>query len=63
MWISFLNFDTNEIVVEDISKIYNDDFNSNEYLNENGYPNTTGAMITDDCPIVILNNVETHLNL
>ena len=70
MWISILNYNAGQIEVVDIG-----DFNSNTnntdantiaemWLISNGYnPDEVHHMLTDEYPLCIVNNVETHLNL
>ena len=70
MWISILNYNIGQIEVADIT-----DFNLNTnntdantiaemWLISNDYnPDEVNYMITDECPVCVVNNVETHLNL
>ena len=70
MWISILNYNIGQIEVYDIT-----DFNLNTnntdvntiaeiWLISNDYnPDEVNYMITDECPLCVVNNVETHLNL
>lgn len=70
MWISILNYNIGQIEVVDIT-----DFNLNTnnidantiaemWLISNCYnPDEVNYMITDECPLCVVNNVETHLNL
>ena len=71
MWISILNYNMGQIEVADVT----DDFEENktaaddnekavDWLESNGYCSAeTVFMLTDECPLCLLNNVETHLNL
>ena len=70
MWISILNYNIGQIEVADIT-----DFNLNTnntdantiaemWLLSNDYnPDEVNYMLTDECPLCVVNNVETHLNL
>lgn len=70
MWISILNYNMGQIEVVDM-----DDFDSNTnntdantiaemWLISNGYnPDEVHYMLTDECPLCVVNNLETHLNL
>ena len=70
MWISILNYNTGQIEVTNMT-----DFNLNTnntdantiaemWLISNDYnPDEINYMITDECPVCVVNNVETHLNL
>ena len=70
MWISILNYNTGQIEVTNMT-----DFNLNTnntdadaiaemWLISNGYnPDEVNYMLTDECPLCVINNVETHLNL
>ena len=70
MWISILNYNIGQIEVTDITDF---DLNTNNtdtniiaemWLISNGYnPDEVNYMITDECPLCVVNNVETHLNL
>ena len=70
MWISILNYNIGQIEVIDITDV---DLNTNNtdantiaemWLISNDYnPDEVNYMITDECPLCIVNNVETHLNL
>lgn len=71
MWISILNYNSGQIEVHDISEYYgncdailsNDEIAEN-WLYDNGYkPSEVNYMLTDECPLCIVNNLETHLNL
>lgn len=71
MWISILNYNMGQIEVADVTE----DFEENEtaadnnekavdWLESNGYCSTEVTFkLTDDCPLCVVNNVETHLNL
>ncbi len=71
MWISILNYNLGQIEVADVTEDFAENktaADNNEkavdWLELNGYcPDEIGYMITDDCPLCLLNNVETHLNL
>lgn len=73
MWISILNYNMGQIEVTDISdfdaeidKDCNTDTNiiAEMWLISNGYnPDEVHYMTTDECPLCVLNNLETHLNL
>lgn len=71
MWISILNYQLSQIEVVDISE-YEVDEEANlddnqiaeQWLYENGYDSDeVNYLLTDDCPMCLVNNVETHLNL
>ena len=71
MWISILNYNMGQIEVADVTE----DFEENEtatddnekavdWLESNGYCSAeTVFMLTEECPLCVVNNVETHLNL
>ena len=71
MWISILNYNIGQIEVADVT----DDFAENktatddneravDWLKSNGFFFFFfGNMLTDECPLCVVNNVETHLNL
>ena len=71
MWISILNYNSGQIEVTDVT----DDFAENktaaddneravDWLESNGYCSAeTVFMLTDECPVCLVNNVEIHLNL
>lgn len=73
MWISILNYNTGQIEVYDITEFdANVDKDSNIDINQiaemwlysNGYnTNEISYMLTDECPVCVVNNIETHLNL
>lgn len=70
MWISILNYNIGQIEVIDMTDF---DLNTNNtddntiaemWLISNGYnPDEVNYMITDECPLCVVNNIETHLNL
>lgn len=69
MWISILNYNIGQIEVADVTE----DFAENEtatdnnekvvdWLESNGFcSDEVGYMLTDECPLCVVNNVETHL--
>ena len=70
MWISILNYNIGQIEVVDITDFDLDTNNTDAntiaemWLNRNDYnPDEVHYMITDECPLCVVNNVETHLNL
>ena len=73
MWISILNYNIEQIEVADITDFDADiDKDSNidpnqiaeMWLTSNDYNTDEVAyMLTDECPLCVVNNVETHLNL
>lgn len=70
MWISILNYNLGQIEVVDMgdfdSNTNNTDANTiaEMWLISNGYnPDEVHHMLTDECPLCVVNNVETHLNL
>lgn len=70
MWISILNYNIGQIEVADMTDF---DLNTNNtdantiaemWLISNNYnPDEVNYMLTDECPLCVVNNVETHLNL
>ena len=70
MWISILNYNSGQIEVADITDF---DLNTNNtdantiaemWLISNNYnPDEVNYMLTEECPLCVVNNVETHLNL
>ena len=70
MWISILNYNIGQIEVADITD-FDLDTNNNDantiaemWLLSNGYnSNEVEYMLTDECPLCLVNNLETHLNL
>lgn len=73
MWISILNYNMGQIEVADITdfdadidKASNVDTNqiAEMWLLSNGYnSDEVKYILTDECPLCVVNNVETHLNL
>ena len=73
MWISILNYNIGQIEVADITDFDADiDKDSNidpnqiaeMWLLSNDYNlDEVNYMLTDECPLCVVNNVETHLNL
>ena len=70
MWISILNYNIGQIEVVDITDFDLDTNNidvntiAEMWLISNNYnPDEVNYMITDECPLCVVNNVETHLNL
>ena len=70
MWISILNYNIGQIEVADMTDFDLDTNNTDAntiaemWLISNDYnPDEVNYMITDECPVCIVNNVETHLNL
>ena len=70
MWISILTYNTGQIEVADIADFYlntnNTDANAiaEMWLISNSYnTDEVNYMLTDECPLCVVNNVETHLNL
>ena len=70
MWISILNYNTGQIEVSDMADFYLNTNNTDAdaiaemWLISNGYnPDEVNYMLTDECPLCVVNNVETHLNL
>ena len=71
MWISILNYSMGQIEVADVTEDFAEDetaADDNEravnWLEANGYCSAeTVFMLTDECPLCVVNNVETHLNL
>ena len=70
MWISILNYNIGQIEVADITDFDLDTNNTDAntiaemWLISNDYnPDEVNYMITDECPLCVVNNVETHLNL
>ncbi len=70
MWISILNYNIGQIEVADMTDF---DLNTNNtdadaiaemWLISNNYNlDEVSYMLTDECPLCVVNNVETHLNL
>ena len=70
MWISILNYNIGQIEVVDITDFDLDTNNTDSntiaemWLLSNDYnPDEVNYMITEECPLCVVNNVETHLNL
>ena len=70
MWISILNYNIGQIEVVDITDFDLDTNNTDAntiaemWLISNDYnPDEVNYMITEECPVCVVNNVETHLNL
>ena len=70
MWISILNYNAGQIEVADMTDFDLDTNNTDAntiaemWLISNDYnPDEVNYMITEECPLCVVNNVETHLNL
>ena len=70
MWISILNYNAGQIEVADMTDFDLDTNNTDAntiaeiWLISNDYnPDEVNYMLTDECPLCVVNNVETHLNL
>ena len=70
MWISILNYNIGQIEVADMADFYLNTNNTDAdaiaemWLISNDYNlDEVNYMITDECPLCVVNNVETHLNL
>ena len=70
MWISILNYNMGQIEVADITDFDLDTNNTDAntiaemWLISNDYnPDEVNYMLTEECPLCVVNNVETHLNL
>lgn len=71
MWISILNYNSGQIEVADVTEDFaenktaaDDNERAVDWLELNGYCSAeTVFMLTDECPVCVVNNVETHLNL
>ena len=70
MWISILNYTIGQIEVADIPDFDLDTNNTDAntiaemWLISNDYnPDEVNYMLTEECPLCVVNNVETHLNL
>lgn len=71
MWISILNYNTGQIEVADVTEDFaenetavDDNEKAVDWFESNGYCSAeTVFMLTDECPVCVVNNVETHLNL
>lgn len=71
MWISILNYNAGQVEVTDVTEDFaenetavDDNERAVDWLESNAYCSAeTVFMLTDECPVCIVNNVETHLNL
>lgn len=71
MWISILNYNMGQIEVADVTEDFaenetaaDDNERAVDWLESNGYCSAeTVFMLTDECPLCVVNNVETNLNL
>lgn len=70
MWISILNYNIGQIEVVDMTDFDLDTNNTDAniiaelWLINNGYnPDEVKYMTTEERPLCVVNNVETHLNL
>jgi hypothetical protein len=70
MWISILNYNIGQIEVADMTDFDLDTNNTDAntiaemWLLSNGYnSDEVKYMLTEECPLCVVNNVETHLNL
>ena len=71
MWISILNYNMGQIEVNDVTDCFaenktaaDDNERATDWLESNDYcPDEVAYMLTDECPVCVVNNVETHLNL
>ena len=70
MWISILNYNIGQIEVADITDFDLDTNNTDAdtiakmWLISNDYnSDEVKYMLTEECPLCVVNNVETHLNL
>ena len=70
MWISILNYNIGQIEVADMTDFDLDTNNTDAntiaemWLISNDYnSDEVNYMLTEECPLCIVNNVETHLNL
>nr|DAG98964.1 MAG TPA: hypothetical protein [Crassvirales sp.] len=70
MWISILNYNMGQIEVADMTDFDLDTNNTDAntiaemWLLSNGYnSDEVKYMLTDECPLCVVNNLETHLNL
>lgn len=70
MWISILNYNIGQIEVADMTDFDLDTNNTDAntiaemWLISNDYnTDEVNYMLTDECPLCVVNNVETHLNL
>lgn len=70
MWISILNYNIGQIEVADMTDFDLDTNNADAntiaemWLISNDYnTDEVNYMLTDECPLCVVNNIETHLNL
>lgn len=70
MWISILNYNIGQIEVADMTDFDLDTNNTDAntiaemWLLSNDYnSDEVKYMLTEECPLCVVNNVETHLNL
>ena len=71
MWISILNYNIGQIEIYDVTEDFaenktaaDDNERAVDWLESNDYCYAeTVFMLTDECPLCVVNNVETHLNL
>lgn len=70
MWISILNYNAGQIEVVDMTDFDLDTNNTDAntiaemWLISNNYnPDEVNYMLTEECPLCVVNNIETHLNL
>lgn len=71
MWISILNYNSGQIEVTDVTEDFeenktaaDDNERAVDWLESNGYCSAeTVFMLTEEFPLCVVNNVETHLNL
>ena len=71
MWISILNYNVGQIEVADVTDDFaenktatDDNERATDWLESNDYcPDEVAYMLTDECPLCVVNNVENHLNL
>ena len=71
MWISILNYNVGQIEVADVTEDFaenktatDDNERATDWLESNDYcPDEVAYMLTDECPLCVVNNVETYLNL
>lgn len=71
MWISILNYNIGQIEVADVTEDFaenetaaDDNERAVDWLESNGfYSDEVGYMLTDECLLCVVNNVETNLNL
>lgn len=70
MWISILNYNMGQIKVADMTDFDLDTNNTDAdtiaemWLLSNGYnSDEVKYMLTEECPLCVVNNIETHLNL